>query len=369
MAGSHEKLPRVFWVQIVLVLIVGMFYLFSPSPEPHGEAEATPADTQMLAALEPIGSVEIKKDAVAPGAARAGGETVTRVCAVCHSIGLANAPKLDDGAKADWEARLAGGMNNLVQSAIKGKGGMPAKGGDPSLTDEEVYLAVSDMLNSAGLEVAPTAAEESTVSAAASAEVPVVAGRSGEDTVKSTCAVCHSIGLANAPKLEEGAKADWMARMDGDINNLVKNAINGKGAMPPRGGDPSLTDDEIHASITTMLASAGIEVSAPAVAEPVEVVVSNKGQAAESGMAVITASELGQSTYKASCFACHDTGAANAPVFGDKLAWKPRLSAGAEALYASALNGKGAMPAKGGNPSLTDEAVVEAVKYMIENVQ
>ena len=151
MAGSHEKLPRVFWVQIVLVLIVGLFYIFSPSPKGHGKAEATPEEVKMLAALEPIGSVEIKKEAVAPGAARAGADIVKAGCAVCHSIGLSNAPKLEASAKSDWEARMGGDINNLVKNAINGKGAMPARGGDPSLTDEEIYASIASMLASAGV--------------------------------------------------------------------------------------------------------------------------------------------------------------------------------------------------------------------------
>lgn len=73
----------------------------------------------------------------------------------------------------------------------------------------------------------------------------------------------------------------------------------------------------------------------------------------------------GQAVYKSLCFSCHDTGAANAPKVGDKAAWAARIAAGNDALYASALNGKGAMPAKGGNPALSDADVKAAVDYMV----
>jgi cytochrome c oxidase subunit 2 len=72
----------------------------------------------------------------------------------------------------------------------------------------------------------------------------------------------------------------------------------------------------------------------------------------------------GKSTYDTVCTACHSTGAAGAPKFGDKAAWAPRLKAGKDALYASALKGKGAMPPKGGNTALPDDAVKAAVDYM-----
>ena len=63
--------------------------------------------------------------------------------------------------------------------------------------------------------------------------------------------------------------------------------------------------------------------------------------------------------------ACHGPGVAGAPKLGDKAAWAPRLKLGVDALHASALKGKGAMPAKGGNASLPDADVNAAVDYMI----
>jgi cytochrome c5 len=72
----------------------------------------------------------------------------------------------------------------------------------------------------------------------------------------------------------------------------------------------------------------------------------------------------GKATYDSICMACHTTGAAGAPKLGDKAAWAPRLAQGKDALYATALKGKGAMPAKGGNPALPDDAVKAAVDYM-----
>jgi cytochrome c5 len=62
---------------------------------------------------------------------------------------------------------------------------------------------------------------------------------------------------------------------------------------------------------------------------------------------------------------CHGTGVAGAPKFGDKAAWAPRIKAGLDALHASALKGKGAMPPKGGNPALSDADVAAAVDYMV----
>ncbi len=72
----------------------------------------------------------------------------------------------------------------------------------------------------------------------------------------------------------------------------------------------------------------------------------------------------GKSIYDASCVACHGAGVAGAPKAGDKAAWAPRLKTGMDALYASALKGKGAMPPKGGNASLADADIKAAVDYL-----
>ena len=73
----------------------------------------------------------------------------------------------------------------------------------------------------------------------------------------------------------------------------------------------------------------------------------------------------GKATFDSVCSACHGTGVAGAPKFGDKAAWAPRIKTGKNSLYNSALHGKGAMPPKGGNPGLSDADVKAAVDYMV----
>jgi cytochrome c5 len=77
----------------------------------------------------------------------------------------------------------------------------------------------------------------------------------------------------------------------------------------------------------------------------------------------------GKAVYTATCGTCHAEGIAGAPKTGDKAAWAPRIKTGAPALHASALKGKGAMPAKGGNASLSDADVAAAVDYMIKQAK
>ncbi len=81
----------------------------------------------------------------------------------------------------------------------------------------------------------------------------------------------------------------------------------------------------------------------------------------------------GKSVYGKACFACHTSGVAGAPKLGDAAVWADRIAQGVKILNDHAVNGYqgtiGYMPAKGGNPSLSDAEVVAAVQYMIDQVQ
>jgi len=73
-------------------------------------------------------------------------------CAACHAAGVAGAPKVGDAAA--WSQRIGQGMDTLVKHAIEGfqgqAGYMPAKGGNPRLSDEQVRSAVQYMVDAAG---------------------------------------------------------------------------------------------------------------------------------------------------------------------------------------------------------------------------
>jgi cytochrome c5 len=77
----------------------------------------------------------------------------------------------------------------------------------------------------------------------------------------------------------------------------------------------------------------------------------------------------GQQVYQATCVVCHGAGIAGAPKLADKGQWAKRIAKGVGTLYASAVNGvqgsAGAMPAKGGNPALSNAEVKAAVDYMV----
>lgn len=77
----------------------------------------------------------------------------------------------------------------------------------------------------------------------------------------------------------------------------------------------------------------------------------------------------GQQIYRQTCAFCHDRGIAGAPIIGEAGAWSARLAQGMATLYDSALRGKNAMPAKGGNPSLPDADVRAAVDYLAGQIR
>lgn len=76
---------------------------------------------------------------------------------------------------------------------------------------------------------------------------------SGEEVVQQVCGACHTAGVLGAPKT--GDQAAWKQRLDqaGGLDGLVRSAIEGKNQMPPRGGAPQLSDEQIRAAVEVML--------------------------------------------------------------------------------------------------------------------
>lgn len=91
--------------------------------------------------IEPIGKE-------GPRAERSGEQVVKAQCSKCHEKGVGGAPRIGD--RDAWIQRLSAGLDNLVRSAIKGHGGMPARGGLADLTDSEIRGAIVYMFNPGG---------------------------------------------------------------------------------------------------------------------------------------------------------------------------------------------------------------------------
>lgn len=72
----------------------------------------------------------------------------------------------------------------------------------------------------------------------------------------------------------------------------------------------------------------------------------------------------GKALYEKTCSVCHATGVANAPKFGDKAAWAPRVATGNAAMLATVIKGKGAMPPRAGT-TLKDEELKAALEFMV----
>jgi len=202
--------------------------------------------------------------------------------------------------------------------------------------------------------------------------------RSGEAIVKATCSTCHQAGVANAPKI--GDAKSWAPRLKEGLKGMLANAIKGKGAMPPRGGDTSLTDDEVARAIVFMANQSGGKLKEPAApkeaAKPAAPQQQAQGAPAEAKPAPAPAkpapeskpaagSAEGKAVYDKICFACHAQGLAGAPKLGDKTAWGPRIQQGMNTLVQSVTQGKGAMPPKAGSPALTDAELRAGVDYMV----
>lgn len=250
-------------------------------------------------------------------------------------------------------------------------------------------------------------AEIASSSAAGGSEGP----KSAKDIVTATCSGCHGSGVLGAPKI--GDKASWEGRYAAGLDAMVATAIAGKGAMPPRGGNASLSDEQVRAAVEQMLADSGYDVSvtdltagaetaAPAEsASATDAVANAAGDAAQAvadtasnvaGAAMDAVSDAaagaaamvsdvmapvagtadnanGEKIYNIACIACHSVGVAGAPRLGDNAAWAARIAQGADTLNTHALKGFRGMPPKGGRMDLSDADVTAAVAYMVAKSQ
>ena len=217
--------------------------------------------------------------------------------------------------------------------------------------------------------------------------------QSGDAVYTAQCAACHAAGVVGAPKL--GDTAAWAARIGQGYDTLLTSALKGKGAMAAQGGG-AFSDVEIGRAVVHMVNASGGKMDEPAApaaaaadgaapAAASEVPAAPAAEAAAPAVAATAAAEpvaaaaapapaatvaagTGEALYKQACSVCHVAGVAGAPKFGDKAAWASRVAGGLDALTASVIKGKGAMPPKGGSAA-SDADIKAAVEYMLAAVK
>lgn len=203
--------------------------------------------------------------AAAPVASGPGEAAYNKVCFACHAQGIAGAPKFADADA--WGPRIAQGVDTLHQHAIvgyQGKAGMmPARGGAADLSDNDVKAAVDFMVKAAqsgGKPAAAAAPAPAAAAAPAATAAPAVAdaGAKGKEVYDVTCFACHATGAAGAPKFAD--KEAWASRIAQGADTLHNHALNGfsgqVGLMPPKGGRPDMSDDDIKAAVDYMVSAA-----------------------------------------------------------------------------------------------------------------
>ena len=165
-----------FWQLIIAIpgTILAFTLIISLIAHFFGQSSETPAaiaETAVVAKVEqeikPVAQVEVAAASTGPHVDKSGEEVTKAVCAMCHAAGLMQAPTI--GNKEQWAPRIAQGYETLVKHAIEGIRNMPARGGNPDLTDGEIANAVAHMANASGakFEAPKPAATEATPAAGA----------------------------------------------------------------------------------------------------------------------------------------------------------------------------------------------------------
>ena len=159
-------------VPVIVIIMLTQFVTLDNKKSPGSEAYAASA---VAARIAPIASDAVF-DATAVVIPKTGQQVFEAQCTTCHTAGLLGAPKFGDAAA--WGPRIAKGFDALWNSALHGKGNMPAQGGG-DFSDYEVARAVVYMADKGGAKfaepAAPAAPAASAASGAASAAAPAPA--------------------------------------------------------------------------------------------------------------------------------------------------------------------------------------------------
>jgi len=186
----------------------------------------------LLAIVTCVAIVALPAAALDKGAGKA---TYEKTCALCHGPGLAGAPKY--GNKAEWAPRLKAGTAKLYTSALKGTAnGMPGKGGNLSLSDDEVKAAVDHLLASVG-GASPPAAAAKAASAAPAAVVAAPAPKVASAAPVAVVAAPPPVAPPTAPRTAPAAPVATASADPNAFNRLL---------TAPGKRNPSPAEDGIH---------------------------------------------------------------------------------------------------------------------------
>lgn len=240
-AFSLATLGGLFAPLLAILLIVG--YLVSIQGEQTDTDSAEAANAAVRARIQPMGA-SLAVDPNVPHVDRGGEAVYEAVCSSCHASGALGSPKFKDGGA--WGRRMAQGWDGLLTHAMKGFNKMPARGGNPDLTDQEVANAVAYMTNNAGGRFEPVLKKEAPVSAESLSR--------GKAVYAENCASCHDSGMTGAQKLNDVAA--WKPLLKRDKESLYEAAIKGSFGGPAKGGNEKLSDADTRAAVDYMVAKA-----------------------------------------------------------------------------------------------------------------
>jgi len=139
-------------VGVVIGSLVGAILLITFATTKHDAADSSAMIVENKPSsenIQPVAAVKVADKSTSNTKSAVSGEKISQAnCAMCHASGLMGDPKIGDVGQ--WGPRIAQGKDTLITHAIKGIRQMPAKGGNASLTDEEVAAAVTYMANASG---------------------------------------------------------------------------------------------------------------------------------------------------------------------------------------------------------------------------
>ena len=149
-SSSGANIVTVASLVIVLGIVALLYFLAQVvQSSAHAAANEARAEAQIVERLRPVAGFEMGATAKGP---KTGQEVYDGLCTSCHAAGVSGAPKMGDSGA--WGSRIAQGEATLFKHALEGftgsSGNMPAKGGNPGLSDLEVERAVVFMANSSG---------------------------------------------------------------------------------------------------------------------------------------------------------------------------------------------------------------------------